>query len=60
MKTTEPGFLGTSHCKHEFVIPNIKIIAHWLNQLKDVLVLANFNVTTQKYHLAFHPGTGII
>lgn len=61
MKTTEPVFLGTASISNtSTLLPNIKIANNALasNQLKDVLVLANFNVTTQNVPTGFaYPGT---
>ena len=61
MKTTEPVFLGTASISNtSTLVPNIKIANNALasNQLKDVLVLANFNVTTQNVPTGFaYPGT---
>ena len=61
MKTTEPVFLGTASISNtSTLVPNIKIANNALasTQLKDVLVLANFNVTTQNVPTGFaYPGT---
>jgi len=61
MKITEPVFLGTATISNtSTLVPNIKIANNALasNQLKDVLVLANFNVTTQNVPTGFpYPGT---
>ncbi|MFV8331970.1 alpha-amylase family glycosyl hydrolase [Flavobacterium sp. GSP14] len=61
MKTTEPVFLGTATISNtSTLLPNIKIANNALasTQLKDVLVLANFNVTTQNVPTGFpYPGT---
>ncbi|MFV8352252.1 alpha-amylase family glycosyl hydrolase [Flavobacterium sp. XS2P14] len=61
MKTTEPVFLGTASISNtSTLLPNIKIANNALasTQLKDVLVLANFNVTTQNVPTGFpYPGT---
>jgi hypothetical protein len=60
MKTTEPVFLGTASISRVLLLPNIKIANNALasTQLKDVLVLANFNVTTQNVPTGFpYPGT---
>jgi hypothetical protein len=60
MKTTEPVFLGTASISNtSTLLPNIKINnALASTQLKDVLVLANFNVTTQNVPTGFpYPGT---
>jgi hypothetical protein len=59
MKTTEPVFLGTASISNtSTLLPNIKIANNALasTQLKDVLVLANFNVTTQNVPTAFLSG----
>jgi hypothetical protein len=60
MKTTEPVFLGTASISNtSTLLPNIKIANNALasTQLKDVLVLANFN-TTQNVPTGFpYPGT---
>lgn len=61
MKTTEPVFLGTASISNtSTLLPNIKIANNALasTQLKDILVLANFNVTTQNVPTGFaYPGT---
>ena len=61
MKTTEPVFLGTASINNtSTLLPNIKIANNALasTQLKDILVLANFNVTTQNVPTGFaYPGT---
>ena len=61
MKTTEPVFLGSATISNTSTLyPNIKITNNSLasTQLKDVLILANFNVTTQNVPSGFpYPGT---
>ncbi|TRX39407.1 alpha-amylase family glycosyl hydrolase [Flavobacterium restrictum] len=56
LKTTEPVFLGTVTMPSvSNLYPNIKITNSNLSstQLKDVLILANFNVTTQNVVTGF-------
>ncbi|MGO4905685.1 alpha-amylase family glycosyl hydrolase [Flavobacterium sp. W20_MBD1_R3] len=56
MKTIEPVFSGTaSMANSSSLYPNIKIANGALasSQLKDVLILANFNVTTQNVPSGF-------
>ena len=60
MKTVEPVFSGTATISNtSSLYPNIKITNSALasSQLKDVLILANFNVTTQNVATGF-PYTG--
>ncbi|MFV8392382.1 alpha-amylase family glycosyl hydrolase [Flavobacterium sp. LB2P6] len=60
MKTVEPVFSGTATMSNtSSLYPNIKITNSALasSQLKDVLILANFNVTTQNVATGF-PYTG--
>jgi 1,4-alpha-glucan branching enzyme len=60
MKTVEPVFSGTATMSNtSSLYPNIKITNSTLasSQLKDVLILANFNVTTQNVATGF-PYTG--
>lgn len=60
MKTVEPVFSGTATMANtSSLYPNIKITNSALasSQLKDVLILANFNVTTQNVATGF-PYTG--
>ncbi len=60
MKTVEPVFSGTATISNtSSLYPNIKITNSTLasSQLKDVLILANFNVTTQNVATGF-PYTG--
>jgi 1,4-alpha-glucan branching enzyme len=60
MKTTEPVFLGTvTMVNTSSLYPNIKITNTALSAtvLKDVLIIANFNVTTQNVATGF-PYTG--
>ncbi|MFV7235489.1 alpha-amylase family glycosyl hydrolase [Flavobacterium sp. ZB4R12] len=61
LKTTDPVFLGTATINNtSSLYPNIKIANSALlpTQLKDVLILANFDVTTQNVATGF-PYTGI-
>ncbi|CAD0003542.1 alpha-amylase family glycosyl hydrolase [Flavobacterium chungangense] len=61
LKTKEPVFSGTATMANtSSLYPNIKITNAALNstQLKDVLIIANFNVTTQNVATGFsYPGT---
>ncbi|RYJ53577.1 T9SS type A sorting domain-containing protein [Flavobacterium petrolei] len=60
MKTIEPVFSGTATMSNtSSLYPNIRITNSALasSQLKDVLILANFNVTTQNVATGF-PYTG--
>lgn len=61
LKTKEPVFSGTATMANtSSLYPNIKITNAALNsaQLKDVLIVANFNVTTQNVATGFsYPGT---
>ncbi len=61
MKIAEPVFSGTATLANtSSLYPNIKITNAALNsaQLKDVLIIANFNVTTQNVATGFsYPGT---
>ncbi|MDR7208310.1 alpha-amylase family glycosyl hydrolase [Flavobacterium piscis] len=61
MKIAEPVFSGTvSMANTSSLYPNIKITnaGQAANQLKDVLIVANFNVTTQNVATGFsYPGT---
>lgn len=61
MKITEPVFSGTvSMANTSSLYPNIKITNAGLaaSQLKDVLIIANFNVTAQNVTTGFsYPGT---
>jgi hypothetical protein len=60
MKTTEPVFVGTvTMANTSSLYPNIKITNTALSPtvLKDVLIIANFNVTTQNVATGF-PYTG--
>lgn len=60
LKTAEPVFLGTATmASTSSLYPNIKITNSALagTQLKDVLIVANFNVTTQNVATGF-PYTG--
>ncbi|CAM4075981.1 alpha-amylase family glycosyl hydrolase [Flavobacterium sinopsychrotolerans] len=60
MKTVEPVFSGTATMSNtSSLYPNIRITNSALasSQLKDVLILANFNVTTQNVATGF-PYTG--
>ena len=60
MKTVEPVFSGTATIANtSSLYPNIRITNSALasSQLKDVLILANFNVTTQNVATGF-PYTG--
>lgn len=61
LKTKEPVFSGTTTMANtSSLYPNIKITNASLDsgQLKDVLILANFNVTTQNVATGFsYPGT---
>jgi hypothetical protein len=61
MKIAEPVFSGTVSIPNSSTLyPNIKITNANLaiNQLKDVLIIANFNVTAQNVATAFsYPGT---
>jgi hypothetical protein len=61
LKTKEPVFSGTATIVNtSSLYPNIKITNAALNsmQLKDVLIIANFNVTTQNVATGFsYPGT---
>ncbi|MBZ4044691.1 alpha-amylase family glycosyl hydrolase [Flavobacterium hibisci] len=61
MKIAEPVFSGTTTMSNtSSLYPNIKITNSALSsgQLKDVLILANFNVTTQNVATGFsYPGT---
>ncbi|WP_163409079.1 alpha-amylase family glycosyl hydrolase [Flavobacterium ajazii] len=61
LKTKEPVFSGTvTMTNTSSLYPNIKITNAALNstQLKDVLIIANFNVTTQNVATGFsYPGT---
>lgn len=60
LKTVEPAFLGTATMANtSSLYPNIKISNSALasTQLKDVLIIANFNVTTQNVPTGF-PYTG--
>lgn len=61
LKTKEPVFSGTATMANtSSLYANIKITNAALNsaQLKDVLILANFNVTTQNIATGFsYPGT---
>ncbi len=61
LKTTDPVFLGTATINNtSSLYPNIKITNGALpdTQLKDVLILANFDVTAQNVATGF-PYTGI-
>nr|WP_314898332.1 alpha-amylase family glycosyl hydrolase [uncultured Flavobacterium sp.] len=61
LKTTDPVFLGTATINNtSSLYPNIKIANSTLlpTQLKDVLILANFDVTTQNVATGF-PYTGV-
>lgn len=56
MKTVEPVFSGTAVMTNtSSLYPNIKITTSTLasSQLKDVLIIANFNVTTQNVATGF-------
>jgi hypothetical protein len=61
MKIAEPVFSGTTTMANtSSLYPNIKITNSAISsgQLKDVLILANFNVTTQNVATGFsYPGT---
>ncbi|MCI9845211.1 alpha-amylase family glycosyl hydrolase [Flavobacterium pectinovorum] len=61
LKTKEPVFSGTATMANtSSLYPNIKITNTALNstQLKDVLIIANFNVTPQNIATGFsYPGT---
>lgn len=61
LKTKEPVFSGTATMANtSSLYPNIKITNAALNstQLKDILIIANFNVTTQNVATGFsYPGT---
>jgi hypothetical protein len=60
LKTVEPAFSGTvTMANTSSLYPNIKITNSALSstQLKDVLIIANFNVTTQNVATGF-PYTG--
>lgn len=61
LKTKEPVFSGTvTMANTSSLYPNIKITNAALNstQLKDALIIANFNVTTQNVATGFsYPGT---
>ena len=60
LKTVEPAFSGTvTMANTSSLYPNIKISNSTLSstQLKDVLIIANFNVTTQNVATGF-PYTG--